>query len=424
MNIKPIFNEELQLLKDNFNITIPQNCWKKKGGWVLVPDEDNNLINIGRLNSDFNGIITFKPSNREIPTNIVSHIDYCKNNKDYIRKIPNLEYLKDKKIVILTSTGKDSEVARHIIESQIGKRDRVFTNTSLDVSQTLSLAKQNCDKIINPKEGFYTWVQEDKQIIPSRTVRKCCDIFKEGKLEDEYDSNDKISFITGLRSSESEGRKDYTLIMKNTKWSKLAQENWNMINPIIDFTEFDVWCYLLLEPNVVINPLYKLGYTRVGCAIACPQQQSYINAMDKIVFPKMYDRWNKIKEKKFKDNNLWTVLNCTIEEYLWDGWKKGTKYRDIATLEVIKEYAEHKNISIELANKFFDSPCDNGCTKTIKGKTFARKLKTIETGLSIKFNGLNGKKLCMDCLTKELGCTKEELEDRIKEFKRGGCKMF
>ena len=31
MNIKPIFNEELQLLKDNFNITIPQNCWKKKG---------------------------------------------------------------------------------------------------------------------------------------------------------------------------------------------------------------------------------------------------------------------------------------------------------------------------------------------------------------------------------------------------------
>ena len=100
------------------------------------------------------------------------------------------------------------------------------------------------------------------------------------------------------------------------------------------------------------------------------------------------------------------------------------KYREIATDEVIEEYANHKNININLARKFFDTPCDNGCTKTIKGKTFARKLKNIETGLSIKFNGTNGKKLCMDCLMKELECSKEELEERVKEFKLGGCKMF
>ena len=213
-------------------------------------------------------------------------------------------------------------------------------------------------------------------------------------------------------------------MMKNSKWSKDAKENWNLINPIIEFSEFDVWCYLILEENIIINPLYKLGYTRVGCAIACPQQTSYINAMDKLVFPKMYNRWNEMKKEKFIKNNMWLVLNCTIDEYLWDGWKKGMKYREVANIDTIQEYANYKDISFDLAKKFFDTPCDNGCTKTIKGKTFSRKLKNIETGLSIKFNGINGKKLCIDCLMKELDCSKEELEDKIKSFKLGGCKMF
>ena len=92
--------------------------------------------------------------------------------------------------------------------------------------------------------------------------------------------------------------------MINTKWSNSAKENWRMINSIIDFTEFDVWCYLMLEEGVTINPLYKLGYTRVGCGIACPLQQEYTNAIDRVVFPKMYDRWNNIKREKFINNNM------------------------------------------------------------------------------------------------------------------------
>ena len=92
--------------------------------------------------------------------------------------------------------------------------------------------------------------------------------------------------------------------MINTKWSNSAKENWRMINSIIDFTEFDVWCYLMLEEGVTINPLYKLGYTRVWCGIARPLQQEYINAIDRVVFPKMYDRWNNIKREKFINNNM------------------------------------------------------------------------------------------------------------------------
>ena len=174
--MKPIFKEELEILQDRFNIILPTNCWKKKGGWVVVPNECNELINLGRLKSEFGGLITFKSSNRNIPKEYISHLDYCIKNKDYVSKIPDLSFLNNNEVVILTSTGKDSEVARHIVETQIGKRERTFTNTSLDVHQTYTLAKQNCNTIINPSKGFYQWVQEEHRIIPSRTVRKCCSV--------------------------------------------------------------------------------------------------------------------------------------------------------------------------------------------------------------------------------------------------------
>ena len=124
--MKPIFKEELEILQDRFNIILPTNCWKKKGGWVVVQNKNNELINLGRLKSEFCGLITFKSSNRNIPKEYVSHLDYCIKNKNYESKIPDLSFLNNKEVVILTSTGKDSEVARHIVEAQIGKRENFY----------------------------------------------------------------------------------------------------------------------------------------------------------------------------------------------------------------------------------------------------------------------------------------------------------
>lgn len=137
--MKPIFEEELDLLRKNFNIEIPTNCWKKKGGWILAPTGEG-LINIGRLNSKFGGEITFTPSNRNLKSDIIPHFDYCNKNQEYKHKILDLSFLKDKNILCLTSTGKDSEVAYDILFKQLGERERVFTNTSMDVAPTLQLA--------------------------------------------------------------------------------------------------------------------------------------------------------------------------------------------------------------------------------------------------------------------------------------------
>lgn len=70
-----------------------------------------------------------------------------------------------------------------------------------------------------------------------------------------------------------------------------------MCNPIVDWTDEDVWGFLESE-HVAINPLYGCGYSRVGC-IGCPMtgtagrqrafaryptyQKAYIRAFDRMI---------------------------------------------------------------------------------------------------------------------------------------------
>ena len=84
---------------------------------------------------------------------------------------------------------------------------------------------------------------------------------------------------------------DCTLI-KNMKEHKDT-----IVNPIYEWSDSDIWEYIR-KNNMKVNPLYEMGYTRVGC-IGCPlapyhqrkkefndfpkYKQLYINAFDKAI---------------------------------------------------------------------------------------------------------------------------------------------
>lgn len=78
----------------------------------------------------------------------------------------------------------------------------------------------------------------------------------------------------------------------------LAKKNEDLIcNPIYKFTEKDIWRYIH-ENEVEVNPLYRMGYRRVGC-IGCPlggrkqmlkefshyptYKRAYINAFERML---------------------------------------------------------------------------------------------------------------------------------------------
>lgn len=91
-------------------------------------------------------------------------------------------------------------------------------------------------------------------------ARACCNIFKEGAMIDYLDRNDKYLFFMGMRNQESSKRSNYTDEWKNDKWKG---REWNAILPIREWSELDVWLYIL-KNNININPKYKKGYSRVG----------------------------------------------------------------------------------------------------------------------------------------------------------------
>ena len=147
-----------------------------------------------------------------------------------------------------------------------------------------------------------------KGMPPTRMARYCCDYFKErtgrGRI-----------VVTGVRWAESARRKNGWGVLELNSHSrgrvKLMNDNdetrqmlescvmksMHTLNPIIDWTEDDVWEYLNSR-GVPHCRLYDGGYSRIGC-IGCPlagakqmrrefarypkYEQAYLRAFDRML---------------------------------------------------------------------------------------------------------------------------------------------
>lgn len=286
----------------------------------------------------------------------------------------------------------------------------IFNNTSLDCADTYLHIKEipNLD-IINPDEGFYQW-RKRLGFIPTRFSRACCTIFKEGVMTDKLNNDKKYLFFMGMRNDESSNRSNYCDEWKNLKW---GDRQWQGILPIKKWTEFDVWLYILWR-NININPKYKKGYTRVGCAIACPYYTKSTWILDKYWYPKAYKRWHNILEKDFIENYKWTKLNCTLEEY-HTNWNGGLVRKE-PTKEVIEEFAKYKGLDYEIAKKYFNHICEQ-CGKKVNKKDVI--------AMNVKFLGRNTNKFyCKKHLMELLSINKEKWGEYINDFKKQGCDLF
>lgn len=436
--MRPIFKEERVLLFDNFGIEIPDNCWYDKS---RVFQFDLNLKRrvLGQLVTTTPYVITYKQAKGRMPYNeneVIDHKGYLLNVSNY-RELLNLcvsrlrRYLSDNPdhtTIVMNSTGKDSTVAEYIVSLCTDNYINAFNNTSLEAGATTKMAKKLKNvKIINPEVGFYVWIKKPNEIIPSRNVRKCCDMFKEGQIATQTDNNEYVSFVTGIRSDESRTRKDYEFSRKSTKWNKLQKEHWTLVNAILEFKDIDIWACILLE-GLEFNELYKYGYNRVGCIVACPNQQSYYTVLDNILFSKGRKRWEKIVTDKFIAMDGWNIFNCTIEEYIWDLWKLGIKKRDEPTEEVVREFMKYKGIEdYKLAGTYFVNNCVNKCVAKRSRQDKPKVLRVYEVALNLKLRGRGLKPdqfLCEQCLANLFDMTVKELKQKVNEYKQDGCSLF
>lgn len=315
--------------------------------------------------------------------------------------------------IIPVSMGKDSMVTAHLVRTLYPNTKAIFNNTSLDVVETYKMAKNfpNCE-MMNPEKGFYQYVDQDK-MIPTRFARFCCRIFKVGVMVEKLDHNKPYLMWMGMRNEESATRSGYEDEWVNTaEWGNTC---WQGILPIRKWSELDVWLYTIWR-GLEINQKYKYGYSRVGCAIACPYYTKSTWVLDKYFYKKGYERWRDILKKDFIENKKWLIMNCTIKEYLEVAWNGGT-YRDEPTEEVIKEFMKYNNLEdFDLAKKYFNKSCCE-CDKRIKDKSVL--------AMNIKIHGRNVNKFyCKKCFKKLHNLSEDDWNSRLQSFRQSGCTLF
>lgn len=416
----PIFNDYIKFL----NETTTELDFLKEGYYwydksiIKAFDINGNLIKIARIYyTDDLRVNIKKYKNADIK--LESWKDTVVRNSDELSQLEyqskklienSIDKYSDRKLAVLSSGGKDSSVTTYIVKSIYPNVEIIFNNTSLDCADTyLHIKKEDNLTIINPKEGFYQW-RNRLNFIPTRFARACCNIFKEGAMVDYLDEDDKYLFFMGMRNQESAKRSNYIDEWKNEKWEN---REWDAILPIRKWTELQIWLYIF-KNDIDINPKYKKGYSRVGCAIACPYYQKSTWVLDEYWYPNMRKRWTDILIEDFRTNNKDLIMNCTEKEYL-TCWNGGI-FRNEPTEDVVEEFANRNNLDIIVAKNYFNHTCTE-CNKRIKHKDVI--------GMNMKFNGRTISNMyCKKHLKQKLQLTDEQWDYYVETFKSQGCELF
>jgi phosphoadenosine phosphosulfate reductase len=157
------------------------------------------------------------------------------------------------KIEVACSFGKDSMVVVHLA-MQIKPDIRIFTiMTPFKPKETFEYK----DKMIQHYNLNVVEYMSDEHVdsnLPKDNPDECCRILK---VEPTKKAVKKLrAWICGLRNTEGRTRRNYKEIEEKSGLTK--------INPILNWTELDIWRYLAFN-NIPVHPFYAKGYRSLGC---------------------------------------------------------------------------------------------------------------------------------------------------------------
>ena len=237
----------------------------------------------------------------------------------------------DEPYYVAYSGGKDSDVLRILFEMSGVKYDLVHNHTTADAPETVRCVRSIPGIQINyPKESMWQLIPR-KKMPPTKMVRYCCEVLKEHGGEGRF-------VATGVRWAESANRKrkrgsvevqhrDVTkklILNADNDESRMMIESCQLkgkrvLNPIIDWTDDDVWEFLHAE-GCKSNPLYECGWKRVGC-VGCPmggkkRELAFAQYPKfRIMYLHAFDRMLKVREESGLPNAQWPDA-----EAVWDWW--------------------------------------------------------------------------------------------------------
>lgn len=231
---------------------------------------------------------------------------------DYLREVTKNYDLSS--MFVSFSGGKDSTVVSHLTMRALGNESipHIYGDTTLEYPETEKYVKSF--KLHYPKTPILVAKNNDQDFLnlcdvvgpPSRVMRWCCTVFKTGsitkKIEQLYKDKNKLLSIQGIRRAESLARSKYD---RDTDSPKISKQQ--VASPIIDWTDFDVWLYIVSN-KVPFNNAYRQGFSRVGCW-CCPNNSDwsgflssiYMNTQHNIFTDTLYSFAKKVGKDDWKD---------------------------------------------------------------------------------------------------------------------------
>ena len=210
-----------------------------------------------------------------------------------------------KPLVVAFSGGKDSQTVYHLAEAAGVDFEAVYSATTIDPPEVVRFIRKQYPMVRFhvPKMSFWKLV-EHTRMLPNRHMRYCCSVLKEAT------SPGRVT-LTGVRREESVKRAKRQILDINKKPRQFDEferrdkidvqcfgsgKEKITVNPILDWTETDVWQYLNNVVNVPHCELYDQGRPRVGC-LFCPMKALKEIVDDMQRYPHQFKRLKKTVAK-------------------------------------------------------------------------------------------------------------------------------
>jgi len=163
---------------------------------------------------------------------------------------------KEQKVAVACSFGKDSMVVLHLA-LQVDPQFPIFSvMTPFKPKETLQYKNYMTNLWrLNIKTYIDSFVGEQFNLYYTNPDA-CCQLYKVEQTKKAIREMELTAWITGLRRTEGRTRTNYEFIE--------ARDGLTKVNPILGFTETDVWRYLAIN-QIPVNPLYAQGYRSLGC---------------------------------------------------------------------------------------------------------------------------------------------------------------
>jgi phosphoadenosine phosphosulfate reductase len=215
----------------------------------------------------------------------------------------------DLPVIVSFSGGKDS-LATLLLVRNVAPPMVLFVDTGLEFPETLEHVKEITEhldlELITADAGERFWSGFSVFGMSGRDYRWCCKICKLGpvaKIMDEKFPAGFLNFI-GQRRYESEIRAKSPRVWRNSWLPKQLSAS-----PIQNWNALHIWLYLLKE-DVATNPLYHLGFERIGCWVCPSSSLSEIES---------FKRLHPAHWRRFEKNLL--TLGFTEDEIKHGFWR-------------------------------------------------------------------------------------------------------